>query len=1027
MISRAGHTLLIIIIIILIGSDLKSQSFNPGYNFKHLNVQNGLTQNIVYHFLQDSHGYMWIGTHNGLTLYDGIRTINFLHNEQDSTSVSGSFITRILEDSAQQIWIGNENGIDLYNRADNAFIHFGVDRPDGTKENTYCEPLGFVSANDLWFLDTKTKSIRSLNTKTKSTSFISDLNATNGLFYKDPETQTIHIWSSHDKGTIHKIFRDTKLIRQQTFFVGKNDSFNNPALEVNHVLQQNDTTVWLSTNEGLVKLNPILNKYRIFKKWEKQIVRRLTCAALSPKGLLWVGTGPEGIYTFDINTNQFIDNFKNYKSDLFSICSDNIVSLYFDRTGNIWCGSYGNGLSYTNIENAFFNKHISRNETQPWKNDNKILWIGYDRHEKLWCMFTNIGGFWMLDKKFKIREYRYPLLENGIKFNGFINKLLFDTGNDDVWCATSKGLFIYNLHTNRMYPVKYPHISEELIGSIWIIDIIRLKDNSIVFSTFAGLYRVTKESGKPVVKPFSTLNQEEHTAFGQLFQDEAGFVYVKTRLDFLYILKPASNGKEYDLIKKIHFPPAINHYFNDKDENIIYIATNAGLYNINNKDFQIEKEEFKNKLPFSNISSVLKKDNTLWVFGEKGLYYFDKKNNKSRTFTIEDGLPSNEFSLSALIDAPDNRCIAGSSNGLVSFFPDQVQDSIYPPRAQLKNIYINDILHTSNPNPGETKKISLSYRENTFAFDFAPIAFQHAAECSFEYKLEGYDETWIKSGPAHYTRYSKIPPGNYVFGLRVIDAMGTISPFTKTLEIQIARAFWQTTLFKTVSLAFILSVGWLLLKWYFSYKIRKQKLEFEKQQAVERERTRIATDMHDDLGAGLTRIKFISENFLEKTNDPALIPEAEKLRTSSNELVDKMGEIIWAMNDKNNTLEDLIFYLRSYAVDYCNENKLVCEFIISGTIPQKIIGGQIRRNVFLVLKESMHNVVKHASAKKISIHFQVHDKLSLTITDDGKGFEQTMSNSGNGLLNMRRRAEALHGKLSVSNGARTSIHLEVPV
>ncbi len=140
-----------------------------------------------------------------------------------------------------------------------------------------------------------------------------------------------------------------------------------------------------------------------------------------------------------------------------------------------------------------------------------------------------------------------------------------------------------------------------------------------------------------------------------------------------------------------------------------------------------------------------------------------------------------------------------------------------------------------------------------------------------------------------------------------------------------------------------------------------------------------------------------------------------------------MGEIIWAMNDKNNTLEDLIFYLRSYAVDYCNENKLACEFIIPETIPQKIIGGQIRRNVFLVLKESLHNAVKHASAKKISIHFQVHDTLSITITDDGRGFEQNMSKGGNGLLNMRRRAEALHGKFSVSNDAGTTIHLEVPV
>ena len=190
MISGLGHTFRFILMMVLTAFHLNAQSFNPKYNFKQLNVQNGLVQNIVYHFLQDSHGYMWIGTHNGVTLYDGTRTINFLYKEQDSTSLGGNFITGLLEDSSQQIWIGNENGIDLYNRSSNTFTHFNVDRPDGTKEKTYCVPLGFITINELWFLDTKIKSIKCLNIKTKKTNFISGFNSSNALFYKSPETNT---------------------------------------------------------------------------------------------------------------------------------------------------------------------------------------------------------------------------------------------------------------------------------------------------------------------------------------------------------------------------------------------------------------------------------------------------------------------------------------------------------------------------------------------------------------------------------------------------------------------------------------------------------------------------------------------------------------------------------------------------------------------------------------------------------------------------------------------------------------------
>src|SRR5215467_6981939 len=111
-----------------------SQQFNPYYNFKHLNVENGLAQNVVYHFLQDSRGYMWLGTRNGITLYDGIRTINFLHDDQNEKTVGGNFITRILEDADHRIWIGNNAGIDLFNQIDNSFTHFRVPLPNGQTE-----------------------------------------------------------------------------------------------------------------------------------------------------------------------------------------------------------------------------------------------------------------------------------------------------------------------------------------------------------------------------------------------------------------------------------------------------------------------------------------------------------------------------------------------------------------------------------------------------------------------------------------------------------------------------------------------------------------------------------------------------------------------------------------------------------------------------------------------------------------------------------------------------------------------------
>ncbi len=1027
MIYDIGHTFRIIILIVLSCFDLKAQSFQPAYNFKHLNVQNDLTQNIVYHFLQDSRGYIWIGTHNGLSLYDGIKTTNFLHNDEDSTSIARNFISNILEDSSQQVWVSNENGIERYNRDNNTFTHFGVDRPDGTKEYTYCQLLGFVSANELWFLDTKTRSVRVLDIKTGRTSFIDYLDATNALLYKGSK-ETIHIWSSYDKGTIHQVYRNKKLIEQQEYFSGKGGSLNNPEFEIIHVFQQDDSTAWLSANEGVVKLNPLLNTYRIYNEWQKQKVQEVRYTTLSPKGQLWVATGGKGVYTFDINTGQFVYNFRNNKLNPLSLCSDNIVALYFDRMGNVWCGSYGNGCSYANTENVFFTNYVSKNETQEWNHDNNILWLSQDANKNLWFALTDAPGFWILDKEFKIRMHKIPLQEDGTKFAGYLIKLLFDRSGD-IWMATNKGLYKYTFSTNRMHPVKYELISEEVQGSIWIKDMIQLNDGSIIFSTYSGLYQLTDEQGKAVVKPVSFLHPGSYTAFGPLFQDGKDFIYIKSLNDSLYILKPNDNGKQPELFKSMHLMPDVNYFFNEKNDSVIYIATNYGLYHINNDNFHLEKENCDNKLPFIDIRSVFKKDNRLWIFGEKGLYLFDKKSKQGRTYTVEDGLPSNEFSFSSLVFDSQQRCITGTANGLVSFFPDKLKGSIYPPGVQLTGIYVNDKLYALPPNSNEIKKINLSFKENTFSFDFSPIAFHHVGECSFEYMLESYDETWISGDNAHYTRYSKIPPGNYVFKLRVADATGRISSNTKSLEIQIAKAYWQTNLFKIAVLAFILLMAWLLVKWYFNNKIRRQKRKFEKQQLVEKERTRIATDMHDDLGAGLSRIKFLSETIgIKKQQQQPIEEDISKIREYSHEMIDKMGEIVWALNEKNDSLSDLLAYTRVYAMEYLAQHGIKCIVETPEHFPSNFVNGEFRRNVYLTVKEALHNVVKHAQAESVIIKMQANSKLEICIHDNGVGFDINKIRSfSNGLTNMKNRVTGLNGTFNIKNENGTIIKITIPL
>jgi len=887
---KPAHIIWIFLSVVLF-ENLSAQTQNPRYNFKHLTVQTGLAQNIVYHFLQDSRGYMWIGTRNGLTLYDGTRAINFLNDDKNERSIANNFITRILEEPNGQVWIGTNAGISRYNNNDNSFSNFRLLTENGRKENAFCVPLGFVADHELWLLETKTKSIKTFNTKTQIIDSVASTPAVDGNLWYDSLSRTSHIWTYLSSGTIHYTFRNKQLIKKETFFSEENKDLNEPVLQVVHVLPQNDSVVWLSTTQGLIELNPHNRKYILHKNWEAQPVKELRYTAIAPNGLLWAATGNNGVYTFNLKTKKFIENYRNYRLDPFSIGSDNIVSLYFDRVGNIWCGSYGQGVSYTNVEKNYFRKLLSRNDLEKWDGNNNVHWIGKDHRNNTWCIMNDEGGLWKLNAETNILEYREPLLENGKQFAGRFYKLIFD-GDRYAWCIGQEGLFRYDLTSNRLRKMTYHFFSSDLFGSNWVQEIIHLNDHSILFSTFSGVYRITSKNGNYDIQPFSELNEKNFRSFSALHQDEKGTIYIKDGSDSLYVLQNSNDSKNYRVIHSISFRPEINQFYTDTASDAVLLGTNLGLYSLDRNDYRLKKIEFKPAVPFLSISSFMKTDNKFWLFGEKGLFCFDEQKNSARTFTVEDGLPANEFNLSAFIFS-SGECIAGTTNGLVSFYPFRLQDKIYAPLAQLTNIYVNDIMKGFVPNLQETNKIILSHRQNTFSFDFAPIAFQNATECSSEYKLESYDPDWIRSGNTRYTRYSKIPPGNYTFQLRVIDPTGKISPYGKKLEIEIGKAFWQTTLFKLAMLLILFLVLWSMIKWYLHRKIRKHRLEFEKQQAVEKERTRIATDMHDDLGAGLSRINFLSETIgIKKQQHQPIEEEISKIREYSHDMIDKMGEIV---------------------------------------------------------------------------------------------------------------------------------------
>jgi signal transduction histidine kinase len=219
------------------------------------------------------------------------------------------------------------------------------------------------------------------------------------------------------------------------------------------------------------------------------------------------------------------------------------------------------------------------------------------------------------------------------------------------------------------------------------------------------------------------------------------------------------------------------------------------------------------------------------------------------------------------------------------------------------------------------------------------------------------------------------------------------------------------------------------VRFYYRRRLEKQLSLLEKQQAIEKERTRIATDMHDDLGAGLSRIKFLSETIgIKKQQQQPFEEDINKIREYSHEMIDKMGEIVWALNEKNDSLSDLLSYTRSYAVEYLSQNGISCTIDIQESPYEGFVSGEFRRNIFLAVKEILHNIIKHAQASSVSIFIQGNRNLSITIHDNGIGFDpENIRPFSNGIINIRKRMSDINGSVEIKSSKGTMIILHAPL
>jgi two-component sensor histidine kinase len=463
----------------------------------------------------------------------------------------------------------------------------------------------------------------------------------------------------------------------------------------------------------------------------------------------------------------------------------------------------------------------------------------------------------------------------------------------------------------------------------------------------------------------------------------------------------------------------------DKNDNIWIGTRNHGIH-----VYSIENGELIQKFvltPAHGLSDEFTShltcdaENSIWASSALGL---DKVTIKNGVPVVENITKQNNIyqSVFTIVSDKDNNVWGLVSNGVIKITPEKKEISNYSPTLMVSMLKAGkDTINNGT---------SLTHKQNNLSFNFTATSFLNEKQVQYSYRLQGgTNNQWSEPSNNATVSFIDLPPGDYSLDIKANFPAGRYAEQSISYKFSITPAWWQTWWFK--SIAGLLIIGLLIIgfRLYYRRKLEKKMATLEKQQAVEKERTRIATDMHDDLGAGLSRIKFLSETIgIKKQQHEPIEEDVNKIREYSHEMIDKMGEIVWALNEKNDSLSDLLSYTRAYTMEYLAQNGINCKTEMPDNFPSVFVSGEFRRNVFLTIKEALHNVVKHSQATEVKLTVNINHHLTIDLKDNGTGFDQNNIRSfSNGLSNMESRVKEIGGKIEIRNKQGTVVNLSIPL
>lgn len=962
-------------------------------------TEDGLPQNAVTAILQTHDGYLWVGTYNGLARFDGVRFVIFADGR--TPGLQSSRVTSLFEDAEGGLWIGHETGgLTLFK--DGRF------RPMETRaawNGGKILAIGADANKDVWLFNEEGLLAR----------------VRDGLVLTPRAGMAPGIMSfAADRRGGFWIVRDGKVstlrgerLVAEDFDAGPNEGY------VQGICASRNGGVWVASDGRLRRWQG--------GRWAADLgeapwgLSGIVPLIETREGLLVGGTISSGLYVVRPGASALHFSRTN------GLLQNWVRSVCEDREGNLWLGAGSAGLV------ALREGKVARvNPPDHWQ-ERAVLSVCVGRDSAMWVGTEGAGLY-----RYHEGQWARYGEDEGV-LNPFVWSVA-ESAAGELWVGTwGGGLFVrrgdrFERATGlEDFTAPATALHHAAKGAVWV----GTSDGLLKYEK-SGLTWFSRQQGLEVPDVRAVVQSEDGTVwFGML---GGGLGYVKSGAVRQFRKR---DGLSSDFVHCLRL---------DKDGTLWIGTAGGGLNRYKNGRFAAISTQ--HGLPDPVICHIEEDERGhLWMSSHGGIIRVSKaelnrcadgETNQvnCHAYGRGDGMPTLECSgglQPAGCRTADGRLWFTTTKGLVAVNPAEVKRNPLPPPVVIEAMLVDGqpaIWGGTNRAP-----LRIPPGRHQFEFQYTGLSFTAPEKVRFRRRLEGLEMRWLDAGPKRSINYSYIPPGTYDFRVQACNSDGVWNEEGDTLAFIILPQFWQTWWFRLLvglnSAALVAGSVLFVMRRRMQLKLER----LERQRAVERERARIAKDIHDDLGASLTRITLLSQSARgELDNAPEAAADVDRIYRTARELTRAMDEIVWAVNPQHDTLDSLATYLGRFAQDLLNAAHIRCRLDVPMQLPPALLTAEVRHNLFLAFKEALNNAVRHADASEVRVSLTIEPAgFALRVEDQGRGFSAETARpassdprrlvGGNGLANMHQRLAEIGGRCDIhsTSGKGTVVTFFVPL